>query len=417
VLERLRVRGFKSLRDLEVRLAPIVVVFGPNAVGKSNVLESLQLLARLATERTLSDALSPPLRGYPLEAFSIPKGGLSTLLTADRVELEIEADVCAGDRRLRYGVAIQATPQTGELSVAGEHLVVLTADSTPKHKPRIEESNGHLVVRRRNEAGKHRSEPLGLNHTLASNLQLSGDLYPDFDALRAELGSWRSYYLDPGSAMREPQPPREVVDIGPHGERIAPFLHRLRGSPRYAKYFGAVARALHSAIPTIETLCVELDERRGTLDISITQDGASFSSRVISEGTLRVLALCAIAANPWPSAMVAFEEPENGVHPGRLEVIADLLLSMARPHAEIPARQVIVTTHSPVFVAAMLARARSAPDLVRLVRCVQSGGSTTLEPFEPSGELLEDAEIRAALRPGEDGQLVESMLVRGWLDG
>ena len=195
------------------------------------------------------------------------------------------------------------------------------------------------------------------------------------------------------------------------------MLHRLRGSAQHAKHFGAVARALHAAIPTIDDLRVELDERRGTLDISITQDGASFSSRVISEGTLTVLALCAIAANPWPSAMVAFEEPENGVHPARLEVIALLLVSMARLHGDVPARQVIVTTHSPTFVAAMCARARIAPDLVRLVRCVQNAGSTALEPFDSTGELFEDAEIRAALQPGDCGQLVESMLVRGWLDG
>ena len=147
----------------------------------------------------------------------IGEGGLPERLTQERVELEIESDVCAAGRRLRYGVRIQAIPQTGELSVAGEHLVALTSDSKPKHEPRIEESYGHLVVRRRNEAGRPRTEALGASHTLASNLQLSGDPYPDFDALRAELGSWRSYYVDPASAMREPQPPRAVADIGPHG--------------------------------------------------------------------------------------------------------------------------------------------------------------------------------------------------------
>lgn len=54
VLDRIQARGFKSLHDVELRLAPLVVVFGPNAVGKSNLLEALMLLGRLVTERVCS---------------------------------------------------------------------------------------------------------------------------------------------------------------------------------------------------------------------------------------------------------------------------------------------------------------------------------------------------------------------------
>lgn len=417
MLERLRVRGFKSLRNLDVRLSPLVVIFGPNAVGKSNALEAIQLLARLVTERTLSDAFNHPLRGYPLEAFSMPRGGLPELLTQEHLELEIQADIVTASDALRYQVGVRSTPQTGELAVATEYLAALRKDRTPKHKARIEPDEGHLVVRRLRAAGRPHFEPLGQNHTLASNLQLSGDPYPQFDALRSELASWRTYYLDPASAMRAAQPPREVTDIGVRGDRIAPLLHRLRGSPRHEKHFRAIERALHRAIPTIEKLTVDLDERRGTLDISIRQDGADFSSRVISEGTLRVLALCAIAANPWPSALVAIEEPENGVHPRRIEVIADLLMSMTHARSGKCGRQVIVTTHSPVFVSAILPRARERPDVVTLLRCFQDGGATQLEAFDTTGALFEDAEIRAALTAYDDGQLVESMWVRGWLDG
>jgi hypothetical protein len=59
---------------------------------------------------------------------------------------------------------------------------------------------------------------------------------------------------------------------------------------------------------------------------------------------LRVLALCAIAVNPWNGPLSAFEEPENGVHPRRLELIADLLTSLALEQG----RQLVVTSHSPL---------------------------------------------------------------------
>ncbi len=419
MLKRIQVRGFKSLFDVQVELAPLVVLLGPNAAGKSNFLESLFLLSRLVTERTLADAFEPPLRGYPAEAFSLPDGGLPELLSQEQASLSIEVDLElpaeAKISGLRYRVGIEIEPQTGALGVGDEYLARLNKDgSLKKMDARIEGAGDHLVVRRLSEAGQPRHEPLSLNHTLASNLQYSGATrYPDFDRLRTELGRWNTYYLDPRVAMREPQPPREVSDIGPRGEWIAPFLHQLKESEKRQKHFHAIRRALRSAIPSIEGLDVDLDRTRGTLDIQITQDGTPYSSRVMSEGTLRVLALCAIAANPAPNALVAFEEPENGVHPKRIEVIADLLTSMARPGGT----QVIVTTHSPTLVGAMVAKSREQPELIRLLRCTQEGRESRISAFETAGPVFDDAEIRRALSGTEDDALVEALLVRGWLDG
>lgn len=66
MLRRLRVQGFKSLRDVEISFPRFTVLFGPNAAGKSNLLDAIQALARVGTSRTLSDALSEPIRGYPI---------------------------------------------------------------------------------------------------------------------------------------------------------------------------------------------------------------------------------------------------------------------------------------------------------------------------------------------------------------
>jgi predicted ATPase len=421
VLSRFRVRGFKSLLDVELELAPLVVLIGPNAAGKSNLLEALLLLSRLATEQTISAALEPPMRGYPLEAFSLPKDGLEGLLRQESAELTLEAEVQPGGSAgrtppspLRYRVEVRIQPKSGSLEIADEFLVRLRRDGTPKQKPRIESVGSSLHVRQLGEAGAPRHEPLGLNHTLVSNRQYTGEhRYPDFDRLRTELSSWLSYYLDPRLAMREPQPPREVTDIGSRGELIAPFLHRLKESEVFSKHFRAIGRALRSAIPTIEGLDVDLDPRRGTLDIVIRQDGTPYSSRVVSEGTLRVLALCCIAGNPWPGELIAFEEPENGVHPRRIEVIADLLASTAK----LGLSQVIVTSHSPTLIAAFLQRARREPEQVKLLRCSQLGRATTVQPFEPSGPLFDDSDIRLSLTGPDDAAIVEAALLRGWLDG
>src|SRR5579872_3613376 len=56
MLKRVKIRGYKSLVDVEVHLQPLSVFFGPNASGKSNFLDALQLLSRIATSNNLNDA-------------------------------------------------------------------------------------------------------------------------------------------------------------------------------------------------------------------------------------------------------------------------------------------------------------------------------------------------------------------------
>lgn len=212
MLKRIHVHGFKSLLDVEVELAPLVVLLGPNAAGKSNFLEALSLISRLVTQKTLADAFEPPLRGYPAEAFSLPDDGLAGLLSRPRAELAIEVDLQLQQKSiagLRYRLGVEIEPQTGALGVCDEYLTRLNRDGSVKSmKPRIERVDDHLNVRQRGEAGAPREKPLGLNHAVASNLQYSGEnRYPDFDFLRSELAGWHTYYLDPGVAMRKPQPP------------------------------------------------------------------------------------------------------------------------------------------------------------------------------------------------------------------
>ena len=49
MLKRVHIKGYKSLQDVEIGLCPLVVLFGPNAAGKSNLLDALQLLSKLGT--------------------------------------------------------------------------------------------------------------------------------------------------------------------------------------------------------------------------------------------------------------------------------------------------------------------------------------------------------------------------------
>jgi len=410
MLKSLTVRGFKSLKDVTVELPRMAVLFGPNAAGKSNLLDAIQALSRIGTQRTLADALSDPIRGHPIEAFSFGSVGLAGLLSASSAEFSLGADLTRQRNTFRYRVGVEIAPGSGALAVADEYLSALAADGSPKGTAAIEPIEGRLRLRRKNESGKPRYEPLRQNYAILSDPRHGQPLYPAIEATRSELSEWRTYYLDPRVAMRAAQPPSDVRDIGVLGGEIGPFLYRLRGE--HPKHFEAVARTVRSIVPSVEDLTVDLDKRRGTLDILIRQGGVDYSSRIVSEGTLRVVALCAIAVNPWGGSLLAFEEPENGVHPRRLELIAQLLLSLALEEE----RQVVVTTHSPLFCDAVLKGARSRPGDIGLFNVRRDGQATVVQPFDVTGPLFKDQQIAAALTAGTEDGLFESLLLRGMLD-
>ncbi len=410
MLKNLRVRGFKSLNDVTVEFPRMAVLFGPNAAGKSNLLDAIQALSRIGTQRTIPDALSEPIRGYQVETFSFPPGGLAGLLSASSAQFSIEADLAVARDAYRYRIAVDIEPGSGRLSTADEYLAQLGARGEPKGRPAIEKVGPDLHIRRKSKPAHPRHEPIGLNHSILSDPRLGGLEYRILERTRQELSEWRTYYLDPRVAMRVAQPPSDVRDIGVLGGEIAPFLYRLRAE--HPKPFQAVSRTLRSIVPSVEELTVDLDRRRGTLDILIRQGGVDYSSRIVSEGTLRVLALCAIAVNPWGGSLLAFEEPENGVHPRRLELIARLLLSLALEQG----RQVVVTTHSPLFCDAVLKGARSRPEDIGLFNVRREGTATVVRSFDFAGPLFQDDAIAAALTTGTEDGLFESLLLRGMLD-
>ena len=306
---------------------------------------------------------------------------------------------------------MQIQPGSGSLTVRDEYLAKLGKGGQPKGKAAIEHVDGQLHVRRKSKPAHPRQEPVGLNHSLLSDPRWSGVEYPGIESCRAEFEGWRIYYLDPRVAMRAARPPADVQDIGILGENIAPYLYRLKAE--HPKHFAAVNRTLRSLIPSVEELSVDLDEKRGTLDIQVRQGGADFSSRIISEGTLRVLALCAIAANPWAKGLIGFEEPENGVHPRRLELIAELLVSLAIQQK----RQVIVTTHSALFCDAVLKKLRTAPNDIVMLNVRRGPEGTEVNPFAESAEsLFKDHALTKALTASTEDGLFEALVLRGLLD-
>ena len=127
--------------------------------------------------------------------------------------------------------------------------------------------------------------------------------------------------------------------MGYDGRDLAGYYHSLR--IRNSKQFENLAHTLKMVVPAADGVHTTVTPG-GLVLLSLVESNTNYSSRVISDGTLRVLGLLAMLAPGGPATTIGFEEPENGVHPRRLQIVARLLDNATQQHS----KQLIVTTHS-----------------------------------------------------------------------
>jgi len=421
MIQRVKVQGYKSLKDVDVELQPLTVIFGPNAAGKSNLFDALALLSRMVTQRTLREAYDDH-RGAPLEAFFHGEQGIEALLKQPTAQFNIEVDVVLSgavvetverliqdmrkglpegekngsipkqrvtERRLRYSLSVEIVTDSGHLRVVNERLCAIKRDGSEKSRHAFVERVGNKLNLRMEGQAHPFYHDIGLDHTLVS-IPLYPPHYPHITAFREELSRWRFYYLEPKRLMRSDNPLQEAPSLDSTGANLAAFYNSLR--VHNAAQFEVVNRTIPALLPRVERIDVERTPK-GELQLKVFEDNVPFSSSVVSEGTLRILGLLAITNALTPATVVGYEEPENGVHPRRLKLIADLLKNAA----ETTETQFIINTHSPYFPEYFEEKS--------LVNCRKEGSSTVFKPL--LGGLFKRSEMNQGF--DEEGHPVRSL--------
>jgi|SRR5208282_6013360 len=419
MIRRARIENYKSLKLAEVPLQDLTVILGPNAAGKSNLFDALNLLARLVTCKNIKEAFDGH-RGLPLESVHYDKGSIADLLKQETHRLAFEVDVELSDRvveeteqrirdlrkrldepngsaadkarvterLLRYRVELEIESKSGVMRVMNERLAALRqrGGGEKARNPFLEKNGAKLSLRMEGQ-GHPTMHELGLEYTIVST-PLYVPHYPHLAAFREEMSRCRFYYFEPRALMREANAIADVTVLGPRGEELAAFYHTL--ALRNPKQFEALKLAAKQLLPRLKDLDVERTEK-AELFLRVWEDDASYSNRLISEGTLRVLGLLAVLSPTCGSATIGYEEPENGVHPRRLRNIAELLQNAADG-----SRQILVNTHSPIL-----------PTYFRnenLLVCRRVGAATEFAPFSTIGDLY---------RPHEIAGHLEEQIIRG----
>lgn len=422
MIRRFQVINYKSLKNVDVGLPNLVVIFGPNAAGKSNLFDALNLFSKMVTKKNLKEAFAEH-RGVPLEVVHYASGGISGLKEKEYHDVSFIGDIEISDpvvrdvearirelrrgiesadsvpqgksiithRFLRYEIDLQISSHSGQVRIMNERLTALRRDGSEKTRtPFIEKVNGKISLRMEGQAHPTFHD-IGLDYAIAST-SLYAPHYPHITALREELSRCHFYFLEPRELMRQGNAVAKVTNIGPRGEDLAAFYFTLR--EMHPPQFKAVKLAAMQLLPRLKDLEIERTDE-AELFLRLCEDNASYSNRLISEGTLRVLGLLAVLSPVTGSTMIGYEEPENGVHPRRLKNIAELLKNAADNN-----RQILINTHSPILPTYF-----SDKDLLV---CQRTEAGTVFIPFSTLGPLF---------RSGNIEQYLEEEIVRGDFGG
>lgn len=433
MLTRIEIDGFKTFENFKLDLRPFTSIVGPNASGKSNLFDAMQLLAALA-DHDVHGAMQG-LRGEPEEFFRQTGDGPSdTIKFAVEVFLDSDGTDDFGRsykvpaQRLRYELVLgirhgrDGGPRgvfvrdeaCRAMSRAEDHAHYLTPRKPSYSRYatpfiRKDEAGDALLVRQ--DGPSKSGNPMRLSLKEAARTALSTITtaeFPHLYALRKALRAARFLEINP-TAARSANDRFEKTILSPSASNLAAVLNRLRDQTRSDKrpdgVLADIATDLSALIPSVCNVKVQADDQRQySFSVGFTNE-MSFSSRVISDGTLRILALLTILNDPDRKGTLCFEEPENGVHEGRIPTLIDILRDATKidPDPTQVTFQVILNTHSPKVMAALEDTEIVAADMV-----------TVVDPS--SGRRRSRTRMRTGVK--ESGDLVEPdrYLVRAEVD-
>ena len=291
------VRGFKSIVTLErFELGSLNVLIGPNGAGKSNLLDLFRMCGAMAHGR--------------LRLFVAKEDGPDALLHRGRKHTpEMEIELAFPDVAYRAG-----------LTAIGEHLV-LTHEET---------SLGW--------AGRgHNESDLSVSERTESD--------PNARFLQEAMSGWRVYHFQDttvDSGMRQAQPARDNLQLHSNGSNLAPFLRHIR--ERHPENYRQILHTVRLAAPYIEDFLYREGsrERIGLEWLERDVEPGILGPRQLSDGTIRLTCLATLLLQPtqMQPPTILIDEPELGLHPFALTLLAELLVAASA------SRQIVVSTQS-----------------------------------------------------------------------
>ncbi len=352
-IQSLRLRGFLSFgpQSEAVCLTGLNVLIGPNGVGKSNFIEAIELLHAAPTDFSAAIRIG----GLPSNWIWHGRDGAA----AARLEARLGA---VGDTpELLY--AIEFMQSADRLEITDEILEDAASKGLPSKDAqsyyRLQRGRPVINVRQPSTdstAGRAYT-PRNLSQPplhLSALSQIKDTVsFPEFSAVAERFKSiriFREWSFGRSNALRTPQPANLPTDgLLPQLVNLGQVLNELEQGDKWARF----NELMHRFLPRFTRLTIKVSA--GAVQIFLHEDGLGVPvpATRLSDGTLRFLALLAILLNAESSPLICIEEPELGMHPDAMSILAELLVEASNK------TQIVVTTHSDALVSALTEQTES----------------------------------------------------------
>ncbi|TYT75103.1 AAA family ATPase [Desulfobotulus mexicanus] len=353
------IKNFRGIREIaSLPLSRFHVLAGPNGAGKTSFLDAIDFVRDCLTQSPAAAVESRHIADF---------NDLTWMRQGGPIEIELWLDLgnhvpSLSESLIHYRLAIKPDPKLG-VHVSDELLRQYSknwlppgkkTEFSPKVKPRRllgKTAKGTDFYRR--EKGTYQdSFNFGLDKSALALTPPDEERYPTANAVRRFLMQGVRYIQLNSPAMRLPCPAMRPADLELDGTNLARAVGRLLGAnggsgPHWAERGSPVsnwAEHLRYALPDLVNIGWARRQADNAEYLMLRyNNGLEAPNWMLSDGTLRMLALTLPAFLPPQPALYMVEEPENGVHPKALEIIL-------RSLSTVPDSQMLLATHSPFVV-------------------------------------------------------------------
>lgn len=351
MIEQIRIKNFKSFRDVTVGLGPLNIFIGPNAGGKSNFFDALRVLQGIGYGFTLHEILDGKPKTAASEVWEGVRGYSARAAFAfDDLDEPTSFRVAGklGDKsESTFDLMIAFLARKGYLRE--EHLSI--DGDVIYHSPtgRVGEIGLELDVKyfmRGGGNGKTRVEGRRPVLTQMAHERNGRRIFARSEVAEAVADALADMQrVDPSpSLLRKYSKAYEIKRMGERGENFAALVETICSDPATKEAYLSWLRELRPReVDDIGTLKGAIGEPM----LMMKEGDREWPAPVLSDGTLRFAAIAAAFFQPDMPGILTIEEIENGIHASRLRLLVELF----RSRAAAGKTQVMVTTHSPLVLA------------------------------------------------------------------